>query len=135
MKTLLCYIAFFASASLCPVVPKAPDVPLVAATRVPLPNDCAITASEAFSRIQATGMWVRYMYTVHSEPGGSKEHMVVVWQPYYQAPIFVYDLFYSQGTAVITGCSREESEIIRRLNTLPSMQERQIHIDSGYFLN
>lgn len=62
-------------------------------TPADLPADCAIIASEAASRLSASGAWVRIIFITFIDPRDGKVygHALCVWQPPTTNSICIYD--------------------------------------------
>lgn len=60
-----------------------------------LPNDCAIIASEAASRLAATGAWTRIIVIKFSNPRTKVafSHALAVWQPPTSHVVCTYERF------------------------------------------
>ena len=63
-----------------------------------LPNDCAIVASEAASRLAATGAWTRIMrITLITRDGHVAGHAITVWIPPTATHVWFYDQYLLGG--------------------------------------
>jgi hypothetical protein len=63
-----------------------------------LPNDCGIVATEAASRLSATGSWTRIVQIRLVRDGKTTGHSIVVWQPPTARHIWAYDEFLLDGS-------------------------------------
>lgn len=84
-----------------------------------LPNDCALTATEALSRLKDTTPWSReifltFFYTHSFRIGG---HAMTLWQVYEGGEILAYD---EDGTYSLHTSSHEIKDIIAALNKADS---------------
>ena len=79
-----------------------------------LPNDCEIVASEAASRIAATGAWVRIMHlTIRTREGLVAGHAVTVYQPPTCRNLAFYDQYIiSGGGTVNLGIESRDAKVI-----------------------
>ena len=93
----------------------APIVELRGAPPSPrdLPNDCAIVASEAASRLAATGAWTRVIFVEYGDPrlGRLCGHALVVWQPPATHTLCIYD---ASGTLDLETHARDDADAVGR---------------------
>lgn len=75
-------------------------VPTKAAGPTPLdlPNDCGIVATEAASRLAATGAWTRIVQIKLIRDGRLTAHTIVVWRPPTTSHVWAYDDFLLEGS-------------------------------------
>lgn len=100
----------------------------------PLQNDCAITATEAFSRLRATGVWTRICVVTLLLPSGPSGHAITVWEPYQGSQTFVYDIFLFNSTMIVSDCGRDENKLVDALNRTPDLVDKHITILSARFV-
>lgn len=97
--------------------PASPETELRFVPRGPSPRDlpdaCAIVASEAASRLAATGAWTRIIHLglkfggINASAARTGGHAVTVWVPPTCSHIFVYDEFLIGGAIELNTTSRD----------------------------
>jgi hypothetical protein len=81
-----------------------------APTPLDLPNDCGIVASEAASRLMATGAWTRIVQLKFSEHGQLLVHAIVVWRPPTTSHVWAYDEYLLKGSLDTGVVLREQQQ-------------------------
>jgi hypothetical protein len=95
-----------------------------------LRNGCAIIATEAFTRLRATGVWTRmlYLYYKDEKTGESQGHMVTVWQPTPSGPTLVYDQYFWNATQELPTDSRDLTAVTVAIGkTIPGYEILSTH--------
>lgn len=115
MKTLALILAILLASSAPLRVTADPIVVPAQTDQVearPIPNDCAILATEVFARIRPTGCWVKVLHlTIMLNKLFLIGHAVTVWQLEPNGPILVYDNTLFHGTIVLPISSRDPKAI------------------------
>ena len=93
----------------------------VSANPMDLPNDCAIVATEAHSRLRDSAVWDRIIFFKAIDLATLRGfgHAITVWQIEKGGPIYVYD---AAGTIQLKTHSRKLADIITELqDRIPSV--------------
>lgn len=64
----------------------------------PLPNDCAIVASEAAGRLRRAGVYARVLQIIFFDHNTVSRHAIVVWRIPGSDAIAAYDMYLMNGT-------------------------------------
>jgi hypothetical protein len=94
---------------------------------IDLPNDCGIVATEAASRLLATGVWTRIVALKFICDGQVLEHALVVWLPPTTSHVWAYDEFLLNGsldTGVIL--KNEERDLPAVVAAIADSSHRQL---------
>jgi hypothetical protein len=82
-----------------------------------LPNDCALIATQAFSRVEENSAWSRVLMFAYLnlETGLTGGHAVMVWQINDKSAVLMYD---RSGTIELPTHSHELLDVIAEINKL-----------------
>ena len=81
----------------------------------PLPNDCAIIATEANARLSTSAAWTRVLFIkfFNTEKLTISAHVMTVWQIHKGGSVLVYD---DDGTICLVTHSQKAADIVKELN-------------------
>lgn len=99
-----------------------------------LQSDCAITATEAFTRLRPTGVWTRICVVTLLSPTGVAGHAITVWEPFQGSPLFVYDLYFFNSTMIFHSCGRDAAKLVAALNHTQDLADKHITVLSAQFI-
>lgn len=119
-----------------PAIPLLPP-PLVV-SKVGLPNECAIIASEAVVRLQAAGAHAEMLQIVIVDTGSIDApvtgHMLAVWQVVPDGVVFIYDDYYLRATLSTRLHKLDAATIARYLNDTSYFKDKHTLVLEGRFV-
>jgi hypothetical protein len=97
----------------------------------PLPNSCAIIATEASARLRHAGVWTRMIHVNYREQGSHANcgHMMTVWQPFPGSEILIYDDYFLRSTYELHTRRQNAAAIAHEFAKL-----KHVDVVTAYFL-
>lgn len=136
MKSLTGLVILIASAYIFGFTAAAPQhhnpTPGVTARQIQsreLRNSCAIVATEAFTRLRATGVWTRLLYIGFTDENGvAGGHMICVWQVSEGSPVLAYDQYWWDATAQLPIVTPDLKTVVSTIQKeLPKIKITRFH--------